>query len=70
MNIELQHHDAQALAGVARIREQWKEMFLSRLNPKRYKVTQEDEQLLETLSDILTTEGQFLFETNLSLLFV
>jgi len=59
VNIELEHHDAQALAGVRRLRTQWSEMFASRLNPKRYKANQDDEALIETISEVLITEDKY-----------
>ena len=58
VNIELEHHDVQALAGVRRLRTQWSELFASRLNPKRYKANQDDETLIETISEVLITEGE------------
>lgn len=34
-------------------------MFAQRLNPKRYKFSEDDEKLIETISMLLTNEGKF-----------
>ena len=60
VEIALQHHCVRTLEGVKRLRQEWNEMFAQRLNPKRYKFSEEDEKLIETISTLLANEGKSL----------
>ena len=59
VDIALQHHCTRTLEGVRQLRQEWNEMFAQRLNPKRYKFSEDDEKLIETISMLLTNEGKF-----------
>ena len=57
VQLKMQSNDEQIVSGILRLREDWNNLFESRLQPKKYKPKEADELIISTLKDILIKEG-------------
>ena len=62
VGLEMASEDEQIMRGILRLREDWKNLFDARMQPKKYGVSVKDadELVITTLRDILVREGTLL----------